>query len=477
MAKFFIGRESEEAEFKRLSNKSTASLIVCQGRRRIGKSTFFRHCAKGADLFLSFEGLAPRDKINKKAQLEAFATALNLQTKAPKLTLDSWPQAFDLLDSVLPTTGTIVILFDEISWMAIGDPDFPGYVKAAWDARFSQHPNLILVLCGSVSSWIEKNILKNTGFAGRPTWHLKLPPLALPACNQFWTGKAVSAAEKLKLLAVTGGVPRYLEELDPAQSAEQNVERLCFNSSGLLFNEFNLIFHDIFTKRADTCRDIMAVLTDGAKTLAEISSALGKNNSGGSLSAILEDLESAGFLHKDASFSPDTAKTMPRKVRYRIFDNYIRFYLKFIEPAAEQIKKGIYQMSPIETLQAWDTIMGLQFENLILSNLRLLIERINLGNVPVLNAGPYYQPATSKAPGSQIDLMLRTKSAVYVFEIKFRKSVGFSVMDEVREKVKRLNVDSSLSVRTGLIYQGELDPKIPEADYFDHIVRFEDLLK
>lgn len=477
MAKFFIGRESEEAEFKRLTAKSTASLIVCQGRRRIGKSTFFRHCAQDADIFLSFEGLAPRDKIDKKAQLEAFAIALNLQTKAPKVTLDSWPQAFDLLDSVLPATGTIVILLDEISWMAIGDPDFPGYVKSAWDARFSQRPKLILVLCGSVSSWIEENILKNTGFAGRPSWHLKLPPLALPACNQFWRGKAVDAAEKLKALAVTGGVPRYLEEIDPAQTAEQNIERLCFNASGLLFNEFNLIFHDIFTRRADTCRDIMATLTDGAKTLAEIGAALGKKNTGGSLSAILEELELAGFLHRDGSFSPDTAKTMPRKVRYRILDNYIRFYLKFIEPAAEQIKKGIYQMSPLETLQAWDTIMGLQFENLILSNQSLLIERINLGNVPVLNAGPYFQPATGKGLGCQIDLMLRTKSSVYVFEIKFRKSVGTSVMDDVREKVKRLNVDSSLSVRTGLIYQGELDPKIAEADYFDHLVKFSDLLK
>lgn len=476
MATLFVGRDSEEAEFKRLLTKPTATLIVCQGRRRIGKSTFFQHCAQNAGHFLKFEGLPPRDKIDKKAQLDAFATALNLQTKAPKVGLESWPQAFELLDSVLPATGTIVVLFDEISWMSIGDPDFPGHVKAAWDNRFSHHPKLILVLCGSVSSWIQENILNNTGFAGRPSWHLKLLPLALPACNKFWRGKAVSTAEKLKVLAVTGGVPRYLEEFDPDQTAEQNIERLCFCSSGLLFNEFDLIFHDIFSRRAATCRDIMATLTDGAKTVTEVSEALGKDK-GGSLSAVLEDLESAGFLHKDASFSPDTAMTMPRKVRFRILDNYIRFYLKVIEPVAEQIKKGIYQMSPLETLQAWDTIMGLQFENLILNNQTLLIERIGLGNVPVLNAGPYFQSSTTKLPGCQIDLLLRTKSAVYVFEIKFRKSIGDSVIDDVREKVKRLNVDPSLSVRTGLIYQGDLDPKIAKTDYFDHLVPFGDLLK
>jgi hypothetical protein len=44
---------------------------------------------------------------------------------------------------------------------------FLGKLKNAWDLEFKKNPKLILVLCGSVSTWIEQNIIKNTGFFGR----------------------------------------------------------------------------------------------------------------------------------------------------------------------------------------------------------------------------------------------------------------------------------------------------------------------
>jgi AAA+ ATPase superfamily predicted ATPase len=476
MKPLFVGREPEIAHFTQLWKKQTPSLIVCQGRRRIGKSTLFRHCAKQAVHFLVFEGLAPRENIGKSEQLAAFAERISAQTKAPKVPLESWPQAFQLLHSVLPSAGRLVLLLDEVSWMAVGDPDFPGHLKFAWDNFFSQHPGLILVVCGSVSSWIQANILNNTGFVGRSSWNLKLSPLPLPACNEFWKRRRVSAAEKLKVLAVTGGVPRYLEEIDPAQTAEQNIERLCFNPGGLLFSEFGNIFHDIFSRRADNYRQIVRTLVDRTMSVTEISKAL-RQRRGGTLSSALLDLESAGFVSKDVSFSPDTAKTRTRTIRYRISDNYLRFYLKYVDPETEQIKKGIYQGAPLEALRAWDAIVGLQFENLILSNCNLLIAKIGLGNIPVVNAGPYFQAKTKKLPGCQIDLMLRTKGSIYVFEIKCRKEIKFAVIEEVKKKVAALHAAPSLSVRTGLIFQGVLDPEIEKSDYFDHIVPFEELLE
>ncbi len=475
MKPLFVGRESEVAQFRNLFKKKTASLIVCQGRRRIGKSTLIRHCAREADHFLLFEGLAPREGIDRSAQLATFARSIQAQTKAPEVVLATWPQAFQLLASVLHPAGRIVLLFDEISWMAAGDPDFAGHLKSAWDNLFSQHPRLIMVLCGSVSSWIQANILNNTGFVGRCTWQLYLPPLSLPACNEFWRGKSVSSAEKLKVLAVTGGVPRYLQELDPAQTAEQNIERLCFNPGGILFNEFEQIFHDIFSRRAETYRQIVSTLVDGGKSVTDISAALSRDK-GGTLSAALNDLESAGFLGKDVVFEPETGKSRPRMVRYRIVDNYLRFYLKYVEPAREQIKRGIYQRVPLESLQAWETIAGLQFESLILSNLGLLLDKVGLHNVPVLNAGPYFQAKTARRPGCQIDLLLRTKGSVYIYEIKFRKRVDFSVIDDVKKKVARLDISPSLSVRKGLIFQGALDPEIEKTDYFDQTIPFETLL-
>jgi uncharacterized protein len=467
----YIGRSEERQEFRRLLERRIAALVTCQGRRRIGKSRFIHECAAEADHFLSFMGLPPRAEMSNQAQLDAFADQLAKQTKAPKVALDGWPTAFQLLASQLPTQGKVVLLLDEISWMAAGERDFPGHLKTAWDQHFSKRPHLIVILCGSVSSWIEENILNNTGFVGRCAWHFKLGPLPLPECAQFWgkRGSRISAAEKLRLLAVTGGVPRYLEEINPARTAEQTIADLCFNPGGMLFHEFDSIFHDIFTRKADTYREIVRTLVPGARNVDQISTELGRVR-GGSLSAALIDLEQAGFITRDVPFEIGTGRSRPRESRYRLSDNYLRFYLKYVEPMKVRISKGHLKHVALETLDAWDTIMGLQFENLVLANIDLLLTHIGLSRKLVLNAGPYIQRQTLRKKGCQIDLMLRTRRSLYVFEIKFRKQISAGVVEEVEEKVRRLKLPKGRSVRTGLIYCGELDAGIDGQDDFDFLV-------
>jgi hypothetical protein len=473
----YIGRSEEREEFRRLLQKKIASLVTCQGRRRIGKSRFLAECAQEADHFLSFMGLPPREDMTRQVQLDAFADQLAKQTKAPKVRLDGWPTAFQLLASQLPASGTVVLLLDEISWMAAGDADFAGHLKTAWDTHFSKRQRLVVVLCGSVSSWIEENILNNTGFVGRCSWQFRLGPLSLPECVQFWgkRGTRISTAEKLRLLSVTGGVPRYLEEINPARTAEQNIADLCFNAAGMLFSEFDSIFHDIFTRKAETYREIVRTLVAGPRSVDQISAELGRAR-GGSLSASLTDLELAGFIARDIPFEPETGRSRHRDARFRLSDNYLRFYLKYVDPVKARITKGLLKNTALETLDAWDTIMGLQFENLVHANLNLLLAQIGLDRKLVLNAGPYVQKQTLRRKGCQIDLLIRTRRSLYVFEIKFRKRIAVSLVDEVREKVKRLKLPKGQSVRTGLIYCGELDPEIDGRDDFDFLVPAEKLL-
>ena len=473
----FVGRERELSEFAQLLKKRESSLVVCQGRRRIGKSTLVHQVGKKAKHFLAFNGLAPRPGMTRQAQLDAFSQQLAQQTRLPKVALDSWPQAFQLLASQLESTGSTLLLLDEISWMAAGDPDFAGHLKNAWDQYFSRRTGLLMVLCGSVSSWIQRNILSSTGFVGRCSWQFSLKPLSINECNAFWRSRKhkVASREKLAVLAVTGGVPRYLEEIQPSQTAEQNIERLCFNPGGMLFNEFEQIFHDIFSRRAAAYRDIAHTLVSGPRTLSEISNKLGRVK-GGSLGEALADLEMAGFISRDTAFDPTTGKSRRRSSRYRLSDNYVRFYLKYIEALRPQIIKGLYQRTPLETLSAWDTIIGLQFENLVLQSIQPVLRALGLGNVPVINIGPYWHARTARRRACQVDVMLRTRRALYLFEVKFRDKIGTSVMDEMQRKLARLRLPSSLSVRTGLIYEGELHPDIETSDHFEFLLPFGDLL-
>ncbi|MCX6868715.1 MAG: ATPase [Verrucomicrobia bacterium] len=475
----FIGRRRELEDFSQLLRKKSASLVTCQGRRRVGKSRFIAECARKADHFLSFSGLPPREGgSSREAQLDSFAERLAEQTRLPKVPLASWPVAFQLLASQLPAAGTVVVLLDEISWLGAGDQDFAGHLKNAWDTHFSRRSRLILVLCGSVSAWIERNILGGTGFVGRCSWQFRLEPLSLGECALFWGRRheRTSVADKLRVLAVTGGIPKYLEEIDPGQSAESNVERLCFNPGGLLFHEFDQIFHDLFARRAATSARIVRAMIHGPKTVDEISRLLDRER-GGSLSDSLEELEQAGFIRRDVSCDPATGNPSRRDFRFRLSDNYLRFYLKYVEPEAHRIKSGLYQRTPLGSLVAWDTIAGLQFENLVLGSMAAVLECCGLARVPVLSAGPYTQTKTRRREGCQIDLLIRAKHAVHVIETKFRRTIPKAVIAEVREKAARLKLPAGLSVRTGLIYAGELDPAIARGGFFDHLIPAEELFK
>lgn len=467
----FFGRRDEIDDFRPLFKKSTASLVTCQGRRRVGKSRFIEKCAEEADHFLRFSGLAPRPNLGKREQLDNFAEQLASQTPAPKVKLDGWAAAFQLLATQLPAQGSVVVLFDEISWMAIGDKDFAGHLKNAWDDHYSKRMKLIVVICGSVSSWIEENILNSTAFVGRCTWQFQLGPLKLSDCASFWgkAGERISTADKLRCLCVTGGIPKYLEELDPKLTAEQNIARLCFHPGGILFNDFEAIFNDIFSRRAESYREIVKTLVDGSKTLDQISQALERER-GGSLSRALQELETSGFLRRDASVSFVTNRELKREVRWRLSDNYLRFYLKYVQPKAAQIKNGRYRGGALESLTNWDVVQGLQFENLVLDNLDRLCSIIGLSPAAVLHAAPYSQRAIARRKGCQIDLLIQTKRSLYLFEMKFRRQIEASVVDEVDRKIRALKNPNRLSIRPGLIYEGSLAPSIEESEAFDYLI-------
>ena len=139
----FLNRYDEIKSLKSLIDLDKASIAVCKGRRRIGKSRLIEEFSRHAAKFIDIQGLAPRKGTKKQDQLAAFGSQLSKNTSLPTLVPDSWAQAFSLLNSVIGRSKTVVLL-DEISWMALGDRDFPGLLKIAWDTELSKHPKLIL---------------------------------------------------------------------------------------------------------------------------------------------------------------------------------------------------------------------------------------------------------------------------------------------------------------------------------------------
>ena len=472
----FVGRESELACLSDLWNKDVASLVTCRGRRRIGKSTLVAEFAnRTADKFLRFEGLPPRPGLDDAAQRKSFCADLAAQSSLPNVSVGTWSEAFALLDSILPSSGKTVVLLDEISWLGGYDPDFAGYLKKAWDRFFSRRRGLVFVLCGSVSAWIVENILKNTGFAGRNSLDLEVPELSLRDCDRFFgkNSSRIDIGEKLDILSVTGGVPRYLQEIRPSLSANENIRRLCFSQGGLLFREFDEIFADIFGEKSARKRAVLRTLAAGSKSATDIASALGES-ANGHLSDILDELRLAGFVAKDVGCNPRTEKPM-RAARYRIRDNYTRFYLRYVEPRKAAIESGLFTFGALDRLDGWESVLGLTFEALVLNHVPELLRRIGLQGALVLSAAPYRQERTQRTEGCQIDLLVQSKRSVCVVEVKRRREIGVDVVDSVAEKVSRLRVARGTSVRTALVYEGRLSPAVKEEGFFDFLVSAGDL--
>lgn len=472
----FIGRDSEIQELSDFLRVKKSSLLICRGRRRIGKSTLIQQLGGKANHFIEIQGLPPRENITVKDQLGSFSQQFSRQTDFPALKLENWEQAFSLLNKAIQNTNTVVFL-DEISWMAQGDKDFAGKLKIAWDTELKHHNKLILVLCGSVSSWLEENILNNTGFAGRVSLDLKLEELGLATCVHFWgrNHSSISTMEKLKLLCVTGGVPRYLEEIRPDLSAEQNIFQMCFKREGFLFSEFEHIFASIFSRRAAIYIRILSSLVRGTKTIDEICQFIGIEKSG-TMTRYLSDLSEAGFIQKDVSFNFKTYK--PSKFsRYRLKDNYTRFYLRYIHERKSLIESSLLEDANLEGFLEWAIISGLQFENLVHNNLKRLVEILNISPGSIQFASPYFQSKTKNQESCQIDLLLITKYSIYFCEMKFRKKVSKQVIREVIEKSGKLRIPKHLSVRPVLIYSGDIDPAIETEDYFFRIIHMEEFFR
>jgi AAA+ ATPase superfamily predicted ATPase len=137
----FIGRKPEIRALNDLKAKATASLVVCKGRRRIGKSALADQFGRTHRRFLQFQGLSPRSGQGNSHQLDHFAEQLAKQKGVPGLRVRTWTEAFDALASFIGSERTFVLL-DEISWMAAHDKDFAGRLKIAWDVHFSKKINL-----------------------------------------------------------------------------------------------------------------------------------------------------------------------------------------------------------------------------------------------------------------------------------------------------------------------------------------------
>lgn len=475
----FIGRKEELKRLLALTQKSTSSFIVIKGRRRIGKSRLVDEFSKNFQFYYKFEGLAPNKNTTQATELNIFCKQIAKEFKLPKAQYDDWSDAFWAVGEQVKS-GKILLFFDELSWMGSKDPLFLEKIKHFWDNKLSHNPQLIFIVCSSASSWIEKNLLSSTGFVGRISLTLKLEELSLYDCNAFWTTHT-SAFEKFKLLSVTGGIPKYLEEIHPKETAEENIKQLCFVDGGLLVKEYKRIFSDLFLRDSEFYRKIIHVLADGAKEQSEIETIVCKEQNikhMGRISEYLSELSEAGFIQRDYTWDLKTGIDS-KLSQYRLKDNYLRFYVKYIEKNISKIERQAFHLKSLALLPSWNSIMGFQFENLVLNNRKAIHAILGIKPDEIVSENPFFQRKTSRTAGCQIDYLIQTTfGGLYICEIKFSKnSIGISIINEVETKFKKLKNPKGLSSRFVLIHVNGVDSSVMDSDFFYKVIDISELLE
>lgn len=472
----YIGRVSELKKLQLQFDMGRASLVVVKGRRRIGKSRLVSEFAQNKQ-FWHFSGLAPTPKMSTQDQLDNFSAQLCQYTGLPPFTVRDWFNAFQHVTQNLPHEP-IVILLDEISWMALDDPSFIGKLKNWWDLDLHGKSQLMLVLCGSVSTWIEDNILNSTALFGRIHLQITLKELSLKESYQFLKSNAFrfSTYDAYKILAITGGIPWYLEQISSEQTPDENIKRLCFEADGLFVVEFEKIFHDLFHPRGTIYKTIVNLLSSGMLTYTEIQEK-SQYPRGGTLTQALRQLVTCGFVSPHKAWSIKTGITN-KKILYRLSDNYLRFYFKYIEPNINEIQNNIFKPISLESLPGWDAVMGLQIENFVVNNRVEVLKHLGIAFENIAVDNPYYQKPTQSKKGCQIDYLIQTHTKnLFICDVKFsRRQIRNHVIEEIQEKIKNLSFPKGFGVCPVLIHMGEVSGAIYESKYFYRILDLEDLL-
>ena len=466
----FIGRKQELELLNKTFEKKGSQLAVIYGRRRVGKSALIREFSKKKRC-LKFEGLEGE---RTKEQIENFTYDLQKQIQDPILKnvkFDNWQSVFDYLTGhIQKSDQKLILFFDEFPWMSASQGRLVSLLKKVWDNDWKPSGKVVLILCGSVASFMIDKVLKSNAMYGRVNLEICLKGLTPSEVRQLFK-KGVSSQEVFKYMLIFGGIPKYLEEINPKQSFEQNIENLFFHSQALFLNEYDKVFYSQFREH-QTYEKIALFLNQGPKTLKEIASHL-KMPSGGGLKSYLENLEKALFI---SSYVPYDKNDNSKLKKYKLTDEYLRFYFKFIFPNKKTITSQAVSRKLFNQIvkEKWTSWLGFAFENFCLKHAAFLADKLGFRD-QLKSYGPMFSRVDK---GFQIDLLFnRFDNRVVLCEMKYySQKVPASVIPEVEKKLALLDLPDGYSCQTVLVSQLGPDKALQASDYFDDFLNIEDIL-
>ena len=246
-----VGRAKEITKLNKILESSESEFLAVYGRRRVGKTFLIRQHFKSQIVF-DFTGAKDASRSEQLANF--FAVYLNKtqgkkETTPPKTWFEAFGYLANYLEGLKPTKTKHVVFIDEMPWIDSPKSAFVPALEYFWNQHAAKLENVLLVACGSASSWIRKKLISaRGGLYNRVSQRIKLSPFNLQETELFLKSKGINLPQYqvLELYMAMGGIPFYLNEVVKGQSSTQIINNLCFSKEGLLFDEYAQLYYSIF---------------------------------------------------------------------------------------------------------------------------------------------------------------------------------------------------------------------------------------
>lgn len=331
----FIDRVEELKFLNKEYEKNESSLVVLYGRRRIGKTSIIKEFGKDKDMiyFLATEESEIQNMMN-------FCTKISEYLKYGKvlINMNNWIEVFKFL-VMQKTDRKKVIVIDEFQYLGKTNPSFPSVFQKIWD-EILKDENVMVILCGSLINMMQNQVLNySSPLYGRRTGQIRLKQIPFKYYSNFFE-KELNRREQIERYSVTGGVPKYIESFRNSQNIFEQIKENILNNQSYLYEEpYFLLQNEV--SEIGSYFSIIKSIAAGNRKLGKIAASLCVNQT--SLSKYLQTLINLDIIEREVPITeqnPDKSK----KGQYRIKDNFICFWFKFIYPSRDLLELGEERM-------------------------------------------------------------------------------------------------------------------------------------
>jgi AAA+ ATPase superfamily predicted ATPase len=330
----FIGREQELRFFEDKYHTSGGQLLVLYGRRRVGKTELLhKFCEGKPHVFYSCREATDTE------QIKAFSERmLSFGIPAARYisVFPNWEAALRSIVELPSNGGKKLLVIDEFPYMCKGNPSIPSLLQNLWDETLKGQ-NVMLILCGSAMSFIEKELLsEKKPLYGRATGIYKMNGMPFYDAIQFFPD--YSNEDKVLAYSVLGGIPHYLRQFDEKLSLDENIVKNVLTKGCALYSEVEFLLRQEL-REAALYNTLIEAIALGNTRLNDIYTKTQIDKS--KISVYLNNLIELEIIQREFSvLSGDKEKASSSRGLYRITDNFFRFWFRFVFTSLSDLEVG-----------------------------------------------------------------------------------------------------------------------------------------